>query len=109
MTEHHERRISHKELTLMSFRCRACGAEISVNLTEPSQVSNLRRTLESPAHQMRCQLCAEFLDAPSATARPFAEAVLAFLKFREQLNAADREIIFRMSDSPTPETCLGGA
>jgi hypothetical protein len=102
MTDHHERRVSHKELVLLSFRCRGCGAEISVDLAEPSQVSNLHRAVESPEHQMKCPLCSDSIDVPSATSRPFAQAVLAFLKFRELLSATGREIIFRIPDTPVP-------
>ena len=58
MTEAHEVRISHDELTTLSFTCQPCGAEIVVNVADARQ----KRAWDGGA-QFACPICRANFDS----------------------------------------------
>ncbi len=60
MTEALERRISHKELRIISFRCSNCEGEVRVDLDNETQ---RERIMHSNSGPLSCQFCKQAFDS----------------------------------------------
>jgi hypothetical protein len=83
MTEEHERRISHRELSLLAFKCKTCQVEFSIDLANDEQV---RKLFESNVAWVACSFCGTLFDS----------ALRGSLEWRQRLADARTEIIFRL-------------
>lgn len=85
MTETHERRISHKELTLISFTCKHCKGELTFDITNTEQ----RKRVVGAEWAVECPWCG----------KPFHKylsgAFVDYWAFLQKLEAAEHEVIFR--------------
>jgi hypothetical protein len=91
MTDIHERRISHKELFVLSFRCTYCSGELTVDFTNQDQRARLLRT----GDEFKCPFC----DEPFP--RYLRESFRAFREWRDKLEAWGQELTFRIPISGT--------
>lgn len=87
MTEIQERRISHTELTLLSFKCRTCEAELTFDTKNPKQRPRVTHSL---ADTLRCPMCeGEFSPHLQGALRDYES-------WMNKLAAAKQEIVFRL-------------
>lgn len=89
MTEQHERRISHSELTLLAFKCKRCAAEVTLDIRSEEQC---RRMFDPQAYPLHCPFCDAEFD------RYFRESFRLFGEWRQKLEASGQEIVFRLQD-----------
>lgn len=88
MTETLERRVSHRELTLLAFICKRCKAELTLDIRNEEQCSKLL--------ELHCPFCRADFDSQ------LRESFTIFRKWRERLG--DHEIIFRLPAPPPDPT-----
>jgi hypothetical protein len=79
-------RISHTELSIVTFRCTQCRAEITIEFANDYQCT---WALES-ARQLKCAICEKTVD------RHTCEALAAFQQMRKSLAAGLAVFVFRI-------------
>lgn len=88
MTEQHERRISHKELTSLAFRCKSCQAEFTLDLTNEEQGRRLEDMRGE--HWQQCSFCGTHFDSS------LRGSLRLLVDWRRRLEQAGYEIVFRL-------------
>jgi hypothetical protein len=90
MTERHEHRVSHSDLTLLAFTCKHCKAELTLDFRNEEQ---RRRLLDPLMHALRCPFCDVEFD------RSFQKSFQCYSEWRQRLEDSGHEIIFRLPDA----------
>ena len=88
MTEIHERRVSHKELTLLEFQCPHCKSEMTLDLTNTAHIEKLQSF--ASGGQMGCTFCDHSFDSQ------FCTALAQFRHWFMALEAMNRKVTFRV-------------
>ena len=95
MTEIRERRISHKELTRIVFRCerKDCGAELVIDMSVARQLDRFRAEPGHTGRSFTSPFCEEPFD-PSLRA-----AIEGYRTFLYYMSLAKQEAVFGLAES----------
>lgn len=92
MTEITERRISWDELYLLAFECKACRAEMTLDLRNKDQ---RRRLFSDGALTMTCPFCGADFDSA------LVESIRRFEHWRQKVQDSGHVVTFRLPASET--------
>ena len=89
MTDITERRIGYNELTRMVIVCKACRAEVTIDIANETQF----QTIKDKKSSLICPVC----DTRFDSAMP--EAIGAFAIWHDRLFKAGHDVYFRLTHS----------
>ena len=85
MTEETESRIPCNELTRVSFQCKQCAAEITVDVSKKEHFS-----VEATGHPMKCPVCGTEFDSR------LRGAFTKLFEWREDVKQSGHTVYFRI-------------